>query len=192
MRIIDIIKDVEFYTEANVAFRAALVQLKSIGKGDTTHKTPISDKDLELLYSSGVFDQNTPQGLQRKVWFELMLFICRRGREYLRELKKEHFKVKEDSDGKQYVYQATDELTKKTREDNQESRVDTGRMYATDKPGCPVQSFQKYISKLHPECDALFQTPKSKAEKNGSWYKKMPMGQCTLGNMMPTIRVILR
>ena len=84
---IDIIRDKDFVA-ANMAFRAAIVELKKIGKGDVQHHQAIDENDIAKLYRSGVFDQNSPTGLQLKVWFELMLYICRRGRENLRELNK--------------------------------------------------------------------------------------------------------
>ena len=111
--IIDIIKDVEF-ARANAAYKAATVQLKRLGKGDVQHHNAIDESDIRKLYGSEVFDHSTPVGLQYKVWFELMLFICRRGRENLRELKKGHFKIQSDANGRQYVTQAIDELTTKT------------------------------------------------------------------------------
>ena len=185
---IDIIRDKDFVA-ANMAFRAAIVELRKIGKGDVQHHQAIDENDIAKLYRSGVFDQNSPTGLQLKVWFELMLYICRRGRENLRELKKDHFVVATDSDGRQYVTQAVDELTKKTREDNQSSRTDAGRMYETSTDQCPVRSFIKYKSKLHPECETLFQTPKSAipSDVDSPWYKKMPVGKHTLGNFMSLI-----
>ncbi|XP_060793158.1 uncharacterized protein LOC132896388 isoform X3 [Neoarius graeffei] len=187
---IDIIKDTEF-SEANKSFRAASVQLKKAGKGDVVHHSPIDEHDIKKLYSSGVFNQNDPLGLQHKVWFELMLYICRRGRENLRELKKDHFTVGKDSDGREFVAQAGDELTKKTREDkvetNPASRRDAGRMYATGDEGCPVRSFKKYLEKLNPDCEALFQTPKLRAPESGPWYRNMPCGINTLGSMMSTL-----
>ena len=172
-----------------MAFRAAIVELKKIGKDDVQHHQAIEENDIAKLYRSGVFDQNSSTGLQLKVWFELMLYICRRGRENLRELKKDHFVVATDSDGRQYVTQAVDELTKKTREDNQSSRTDTGRMYETSTDQCPVRSFMKYKSKLNPECETLFQTPKSAipSDVDSPWYKKMPVGKHTLGNFMSLI-----
>ena len=94
---IDIIRDKDFVA-ANMAFRAAIVELKKIGKGDVQHHQAIDENDIAKLYRSGVFDQNSPTGLQLKVWFELMLYICRRGRENLRELKKDHVVVATDSD----------------------------------------------------------------------------------------------
>ena len=140
---IDIIRDREFVA-ANMAFKAAIVELKKIGKGDVQHHQAIDENDIAKLYSSGVFDQNYHTGLQLKVCFELMLYICWRGRENLRELKNGHFVVATDSDDRQYVTQAVDELTKKTREDNQSTMTDAGRMYETSIDQCPVRSFMKY------------------------------------------------
>ena len=62
------------------------------------------------IYSSNVFDTNTPQGLQYSVRFELMIYICRRGRENLRQLTKNHFAIGVDANGRGYVYQAKDEM----------------------------------------------------------------------------------
>ena len=183
---IDIIKDSEF-SEANQSFRAALVQLKKVGKGDVKHHASVDENDIKKLYNSGVFNQNNPQGLQSKVWFEIMVYVCRRGRENLRELKKDHFTVGTDSNGREFVAQAKDELTKKTREDNPASRRDAGRMYATGDKDCPVKSFKKYLEKLNPNCEALFQTPNPSAPESGLWYKNMPCGVHTLGNMMSTL-----
>ena len=109
---IDIIKDCEF-TNANVSYRAATVQLKKMGKGDIVHHPPLDENNIDKLYNSGGFHQNNPTGLLHKVWFEIMIYICRRGRENLKELKRDHFTVQTDSDGCQYVAQAVDEMTKK-------------------------------------------------------------------------------
>ena len=172
--LIDIIKDTEF-SNANVAFRAAKVQLKKAGKGPE-HRPSVDENDVKKLYTSGVFSQDTPAGLQQKVWFELMIYIFRRGRQNLRDLKKNHFTVHTDYDGRQYVAQATDEMTKKTREDNQSSRKDTGRMYETEEENCPVVSFKSFVSKLNPECDTFFQTPKDVVPTRSLsiWYKNCP------------------
>lgn len=182
--LIDINKDTEF-SKANVAFRAAKVQLKKAGKGPG-HRPSLDENDVKKLYTSGVFNQNTPAGLQQKVWFELMIYIFRRGRQNLRDLKKDHFTVQTDSDGRQYVAQATDEMTKKTREDNQSSRKDAGRMYETGDENCPVVSFKSFVSKLNPDCDTFFQTPKDVVPTRSLsiWYTNCPLGKYPLGNMM--------
>ena len=106
-----------------------------------------------------------------------MVYICRRGRENLRDLKKGHFTVGKDLNGHKFVAQAVDELTqKKTREDNPASRKDAGRMYATGKEDCPVKSIKKYLEKLTPKCESLFQTAKCHASESGPWDKSTPCG----------------
>ena len=186
-RKLDIMKEAEF-VEANNAFHATQVKLKKVGKGDTIHYSRIDENDLAKIYSSKVFDQSTPRGLQLKVWFELMVYICRRGRENLRQLTKGHFAINADSEGRRYVYQAVDEMTKKIREDNMSTRVDAGRMYETKTEGCPVASFEKYLSVLNPNCDALFQTPLPSVKPDDRvWFKKSPVGEKTLGSFMGKI-----
>ena len=188
---IDLIKETVF-TQSNQSFQAQQVKLKEEGRGDTEHYPQIDENDLHKLYESGVLNDETPQGLLYKVWFELMLYICRRGRENLRKLTKQHFKIGTDSQDRRYVYQSCDEMTKKGR-DNSSSRVDAGRIYETRAEGCPVKAFEKYISKLNPKCDALFQTPMTTKKVNfdweGSsvWFKNCPVGERTLGEIMAKI-----
>ena len=79
--------------------------------------------------------------------------------ENLRKLNRDHFEVAKDSNGRKCVYQCKDEMSKRIRGDNMKSRVDAGRMYTTGGPGCPVASFEKYVSKLNPNHTGLFQAP---------------------------------
>ena len=72
---------------------------------------------------------------------------------------------------------------------NPDDSVGEGKIYS--RPGdplCPVKSFQKYISKLHPSCDALWQRPLETFNENDSvWYCKSPLGKNTLSHMMAKI-----
>ncbi|XP_072050154.1 uncharacterized protein [Amphiura filiformis] len=94
------------FAESNLTFDATKAELKHQGFGDTKSYSPIDENDVLKLYESGVFNQDTPQCLQNKVWFELILYICLRGRENLRKLERDHFAIGEDSNGRRYVYQA--------------------------------------------------------------------------------------
>lgn len=58
----------------------------------------------------------TPTDLQHKTWFDIMYFLCRRGRENLRTMTRDTFKVSTESHGREYVYQHKDELDKNRRE----------------------------------------------------------------------------
>ena len=53
---------------------------------------------------------------------------------------------------------------------------------------CPVQSFLKYLSKLHKETTALWQRPlDSFCPEEETWYCKSPLGKNTLADMMSKI-----
>ena len=106
---IDIVIDPAF-KEANEVFQAMMVKLKCEGKGVVKHKDPITPDDLTKLYAS--FDRNTPEGLQAKVFVNIMLHLCNRGRENLREFDKNYFGIEQDSTGLKYVFFKGDLKTK--------------------------------------------------------------------------------
>ena len=58
---------------SNEVFTAQLVHLKKIGFAKIDHKPPLSQHDLALLYTSGVFAINTPSSLQKRVFFSVIL-----------------------------------------------------------------------------------------------------------------------
>ncbi|XP_072048836.1 uncharacterized protein [Amphiura filiformis] len=183
----DIIKDVEF-REANDNFRAALCDLKSEGKGNTTHYPTISSADLQKLYSSEELSIHTPRGLFNKVQFDVRYYFCRRGQENIRCMKKDTFKVEIDSDtSAKYVVKAQDELTKNHRGQDQETF--SGFMPANpSSDSCPVRSFEKYLTKLNPSCDALWQRPKDFLTASSTeWYYNSPVGEKTLRDFMKTL-----
>ena len=160
----DVIKDPEF-AEANAVFlNAEISQLKREGKAQTQHKPPINKDDIKKIYESGLFSLATPATLQNKVFFEIMLFFCRRGRQNLRELRKEDFCVRTDSSGVKFVCKVKDELTKNRRENDEAQESQT--MFETGGPFCPVLSFEKYICHLNPKNEYLFQRPKKATEES--------------------------
>ena len=60
-----------------------------------------------------------PRTLQNNLFFEIMLYFCRRGRQNLRELKIKDFSSTKDDKGARYVTKSGDELTKNRREDDE-------------------------------------------------------------------------
>ena len=181
----DIINDSEF-TDANKVFGAKCVDLKRQGLAKVEHKPPICEEDLKKVYESGVFCLNDPEKLQNKVFFEVMLYFCRRGKQNLRQLKKTDFSFNTDGTGARYVCKTTDELTKNHREDDE--GFDGGVMY--EKPGlnCPVASFELYLSNLNPLNEFLFQRPKRNVSiSENVWYDNMVIGERTLGEKMKNI-----
>lgn len=181
----------ESFRKSCEVYNAVLVDLKKKGLGTTEHTPAISPEDMARLYDSNhlVFNTTVPFGLQRKVWFELMYFLCRRGRENLREMTRDTFMVETDSTGRRYVCQKRGELDKNHREkDRPDDTTGEGRMYALrGNDLCPVASYEKYISKLNPDNAALWQRPNDSFVEDEPWYTRAPLGKNSIGTMMNVI-----
>jgi hypothetical protein len=94
----DIINDVG-YAEANTMFKAMLVHIKKEGNAGVNHKEPISTEDLQKLYVHAKFSLDTPESLQKRVFFEYMYYFCNRGRENIRDVQKDDFDLKKRCKG---------------------------------------------------------------------------------------------
>ena len=80
------------FKRSNEMLNAKVVSLKRHGKENVKHKPAIETEDLVRLKSSQVLSPSNPLGLLRNVWFHVILFFCRRGREGQRNLKKNSFR----------------------------------------------------------------------------------------------------
>jgi hypothetical protein len=185
-REINLTSDKEF-TAANQVYDGYMVALREEGKDISQNKAALQPGDIEKLYSN-VFSDN-PRGLQYRIFYEVGIHFGRRGREGLRELKKDSFIIRSDDEGLEYVQMAYNEKEKTKRGGNMKEKEKQAVMYA--QPGdqnCPVTHFKNYLSKLHPECNALYQRPKKVFDQNGtSWYDNSPVGVNTLSNLMKQI-----
>ena len=126
-RSLDITKSGEFASSIET-FAAVLVQLKQTGNGSVIHKEPLSTEDFNKLYSSEVLSTAKPAGLENKVFVDIMVQLCNRGRENLRELTCNDFYIAKDSGGHRYVA-IRDKLKKNHRGDSDVSQQ--GRIYET-------------------------------------------------------------
>ena len=83
----DIIADSDF-SDANTVFKA----MRQEAKGKVHHKPSIQKGGIIKLYNHPrVFNPNIPSGLLNKVFFEIILYFCRRGQEILPEMKPDDF-----------------------------------------------------------------------------------------------------
>lgn len=92
-RSIDIVLDRRFI-QTNEIFKGIQKEGKKLGKGSIKHKDVIESEDMEKLqdYFSQYMTPD-PVILQRFVMFNLMFYMCRRGRENFAEMHKDHFEV---------------------------------------------------------------------------------------------------
>jgi hypothetical protein len=128
----DIVEDAAFATSQDV-FHAMCQKLKKSGLGGTEHYPPIASEDLKRLYNGThhALNVTTPVGLQKKVWFEIILYLCKRGRENQREMRKDTFVVACDASGREFVCQDIDESDKNHgASDTPDDTIGEARMYA--------------------------------------------------------------
>ncbi|CAH1252249.1 ZBTB46 [Branchiostoma lanceolatum] len=176
------------------AFNEKLKMIKESGKGEINHTPMMTPEDTERLYKSGVMSTDNPQGLQRKVFFELLYFLLKQKRGHvLRDLMKDDVRFAVNQDGKWYAYLMKNDCGQGTSLEEHEKVYEIPGC-----PLCPIQSLLKYKSKLHPSCDFLFQQPKKLplAEDIGTaapfaddpvWYNDKPTGKNALSHMMSAI-----
>ena len=180
LRNIDIIRDKEF----NAANKSYGAECNVLDK--TEHKPPISDEDIKKLYECGLFNIDTPSTLQNKVFFELMLYFCHRGRQNLRHLRKNDFDVKVNQQGQKYVVKVSDATNTTNLGDCEEG----GIMVESNTPLCPVYSFEKYLSHLNPLNNFLFQRPRGYCHPDSIvWYDNVVIGENTLGRKMRVLSI---
>jgi hypothetical protein len=154
---IDVVNN-DAFKQANLVFQAKLVKIKGEGKGASVHKPPIEVDDIAIIYKS--FNLDIPTDLQSKVFVDVMLFYCNRGRENLRELTKTDFSLHGSGDNKYIALRdhSTKNHSGDSKDDNERQG---GRLYVMpSNPLCPVKSFVKYLSVLLPDCDYSWQRPK--------------------------------
>ena len=183
---VDIIDDIRFKTSNNT-FNNICKRIKAAGKGDTEHYPEMEPEDIRRLCAS--FDVNDPSGLQEKVWFDIQLYLIRRGREGLRAMTKSTFGVFLDSTGCKFFSQVMGESDKNHGiMDSASDTTGEGRLYETGSPRCPVKCFERYMSHLNPIQDALWQRPLDKL-KDRVWYCNAPIGEKTLGGMLAKMSI---
>ena len=110
----------------------------------------MDQEDLKTFYTGPhALNPNNPVGLQNKVWFRIMFYLCRRGRENLKTTTRDTFALSTDGTGRKHIYQRVDESNKNHTHTSPDDTVGEGRIY--EFPGssmCPVLSFERYISLL--------------------------------------------
>lgn len=103
-RNIDIRNDPEF-TESNKIFKAQVIKLNKQGKGEV-NRSDIGPDDLKKLYLSDVLSPFSADGLQRKVFFDLLMYLPgKRNRSNVREQTRDTYLIGYDSStGLKYIY----------------------------------------------------------------------------------------
>lgn len=180
---VDILKT-NLFKLSNKTYKAMLVKLKQSGKVPVKYKNPVSKEDMGKILDS--LDITTPEGLQNKVFIDIMMYIPNCGRGSLRSMSISDFDVKVDEQNQRYIVHR-DTMTKSRNKDENCS----GHMYEI--PGssrCPVASFLALKEVLNPGEQCMWQRPKPKTPvglTGSPWYINAPLGINTLGDKMRKI-----
>ncbi|XP_061171162.1 uncharacterized protein LOC133180708 [Saccostrea echinata] len=185
---IDIVKDRDF-VHANSVFDVTVKQVPR-----RCHRLRIEFEDLRKLYMGPALDLDQPDTLQNKVFFDVNLYICNRGKDFLRVMSKSDFEVATDMEGRRYVwlkYNSKFSFKELIGGLSENDSVIHGnqigeRMY--ERPGdpkCPVASFLQYLTHLHPMTEAFWQRPKRNfVSEDYVWYDNTPLGNSTISKIM--------
>ena len=84
---------------------------------------------LAIYFSVDHIQTPNPSILQRNVLFNIMYYLCRRGKENLHSMTKNWFSVIDDGNGDCYVMLTLDEMDKNHKEDDTQL-TNQGRMYS--------------------------------------------------------------
>ena len=134
-------------------------------------------KTMLWLKSSQVLALSNPLSLLLNVWFHIILFFYRRGREGQRTLKTTSFKFEVDPAGCNYATMAHDEATKNHSGGiaDVSSPEKVARMYDTDDVNDGYRSLK--LSKLNPKSESFSQYPrKNWSFDDNIWYEARPVG----------------
>ena len=178
------------FVRSNQMLDAQLINLKRSGKENVTHKPAIEEDHLQQLKASGVFSLSSPLSLLRNVWFHIVLFFCRRGREGQRALTTKSFNFAVDAAGRKFATMAHDEASKNHRGgvNDKPSNEKEARIYETEDQNDGYKALKLYLEKINPNCSAFFQYPKANfSPEDDVWFEQRPLGVNTLANMMKKI-----
>ena len=101
-------------------------------------------------------------------------------------MTKSSFVMNTDPDTHLRFITKTDELSKNHR--GSDSQAHTGFMTETGTTNCPVASFTKFLSKLHPDQNRLWCYGRDAFDPNDNvWYTRKPVGINTLDKFLPEL-----
>ena len=194
-----ILKDIEFCTTRE-ALKSKRRDLKQQGKGSRPNRARgLDDEEEELMWTKGVFGQDTGPKLQLTLWYHMTLCMGLRGRDEHRKMRFGDVKVLNDRDGKQYLeLKERDAKTRDGQEDNDFRDTKQKLFCVCDTLGqrrCIVELFNIFCTRRPKEAmtdeSALFLQPKSTQQMSGKkaisnvWYMVTAMGVNYLGNLLP-------
>jgi len=143
-----------------------------------THKPAIEEGHLRHLKPCGVFSFSSPLSLLRNVWFHIVLFFRRRGREGQRTLNTNSFESGIDAARRKYATMVHDEASKSHpgEIDDTPSNEKEARMYETADENDGYKVLNLYLEKVKPKEQYILQYPKPNVRSEDKvWLEARPL-----------------
>ena len=178
------------FSRANKVLDAVLKDKKSNGREPSVeHKRTITDDDWKKIadYFGDVETTCDPRKLSSYVWFLVSSHFCLRGGEIQAKLRKQDLKFEKDGEEVRIIL-STDFMTKNHRGGLKGSETTTSGCI---KDPTQVRVMERYLGKLHPGLDRLFQraacSPGMIMSDSSCWFYKSPLSHNKLDGMMKLI-----
>lgn len=182
----------EDFKKANLMLKCMIGKyLKSPNRSLPDEKFPPIEED-DMIKLRAYFDRSSPDRLQDEFIFNTLYFFGLRGRETLRELRKNSFAVEKDGQNRRYIRLVKNFNSKTCKASTKAKEFENAknvRMYESTRPEeCPVECFEAYLAKLPSETEELFLKPILRPKNENAWYcKSQTLGHNTLGNTMANL-----
>ena len=190
-----ILKDADFSNSRKVLNGKAIV-LQEKGKGKRPRKAdPLTEKEEEHLWNSGVLGTSNPTSLNYTVFFLFSQHFGTRGRQEHHQLHIEDLKTVRDATTGHISHIEWVEGPTKTRQGglHKKARPVVQKLMRTGGPRCPVSCFEALISKRPAEMQAhglLYLVPLRKERdwpKAKVWFSRQAVGVNGINQFMKNI-----
>ncbi|XP_075056526.1 uncharacterized protein LOC142142547 [Mixophyes fleayi] len=170
--------------------------LKTIGKGNhPNHAEPLTEREIELLYSTGTIGLHSPTALLHMLFFNIGLHFSLRTMEQ-HSLKWGDIVLKADTQGRKYL-----EHTKKLTPGRNPGKLHpshTMTMQIYESPEQPerdvVKAYEKYTAerpeKMKCKDAPFYLTPQPDCRPGyARWFKNLPMGETRIRSIMKNLKM---
>lgn len=144
----NILKDVEF-SKSRQVLAAKRKELVNKGKGNKPNAAmSLTDEEENKLFDSGQFGEDSPETLQRALWWFLAMHFGFRARDESRKMKWGDVILQQDAtDGREMLVWLSERGTK-TRKGQEKShqRQFRPKIYATGTDRCPIKYYKLFLS----------------------------------------------
>ena len=184
-------QDVEYRGFCDVK-KAKVKVLKSEGKGNRPfHATHLTPAEEDMFYSTDQFGWETPEALQRTMWWHATLSYGHRGRQESRQMQWGDIQLKADANGHEYI-EFRERLTKSRSGGAAADRRSFAPKAFENKENparCPVETYKRFASH-RPENMMKEDSPfylainYRRSGEDTVWYTNGPLGKNTISQFL--------